>query len=253
MPPPVGWGSARTERETVRQRLARTFGADGEEIALVRNSSEGLQICQLGFDLRRGDEVLTTNQDYPRMIAAFEQRARREGIVLKQFSLPVPPRTTTRSSTGSGATSREDEAHPGVPHDQPHGPDPGREAGRRAGPRAGDSGDRGRRTIVRHLDFDHADSAVDYFATSLPQVAVRSAWPGMRTVKRDKIRDLWPLMAAPPRWRPTSASFEEIGTHPRPEPGHCEALTFMRGRRSAQAARLRHLREPLGSPPRAAA
>src|SRR3954470_14193876 len=83
MPPPVAlWEVQEPQRETVRQRLARTFGADGEEIALVRNSSEGLEICQQGFDLRRGDEVLATNQDYPRMIAAFEQRARREGIVL---------------------------------------------------------------------------------------------------------------------------------------------------------------------------
>ena len=69
----------------MRQRLARQFGCDAEEIAIVRNSSEGLQICQFGFDLKRGDEVLTTNQDYPRMINTFLQREAREGIVLKRF------------------------------------------------------------------------------------------------------------------------------------------------------------------------
>ena len=81
---------SRTPEEAVRSRLARVFGCETEEIAITRNASEGLQICQFGFDLNAGDEVLTTNQDYPRMITTFQQRARREGIVLKQFSIPVP-------------------------------------------------------------------------------------------------------------------------------------------------------------------
>ena len=84
------WRILEPQRESVRKRLAREWDVDAEEIALTRNASEGLQICQLGFDLERGDEVLTTNQDYPRMITTFQQRERREGIVLKQFSIPVP-------------------------------------------------------------------------------------------------------------------------------------------------------------------
>ncbi len=44
----------------------------------------------LEFPLERGDEVLTTNQDYGRMLTTFDQRARREGIVVKQISFPVP-------------------------------------------------------------------------------------------------------------------------------------------------------------------
>ncbi|MCH9007509.1 aminotransferase class V-fold PLP-dependent enzyme, partial [candidate division KSB1 bacterium] len=84
------WRILEPQREGVRKRLARRFKCDPEEIALTRNASEGLQICQLGFDLRPGDEVLTTTQDYPRMITTFKQRGRREGIVLKQFPIPVP-------------------------------------------------------------------------------------------------------------------------------------------------------------------
>jgi len=77
--------------ETVRRRLARMFGCDPEEIAITRNASEGLEIVQQGMELRRGDEVLTTNQDYPRMITTWQQRERRDGIVLKQLKFPVPP------------------------------------------------------------------------------------------------------------------------------------------------------------------
>src|SRR5258708_5089960 len=70
--------------ETVCRRLAREFGCDTEEIAITRNASEALEIVQLGMDLQRGDEVLTTNQDYPRMITTWQQRERRDGIVLRQ-------------------------------------------------------------------------------------------------------------------------------------------------------------------------
>src|SRR5215470_3369205 len=77
--------------ETVRRRLAQCFGCDAEEIAITRNASEALEIVQLGLDLKAGDEVVTTNQDYPRMIATWLQRERRDGIILKQITFPVPP------------------------------------------------------------------------------------------------------------------------------------------------------------------
>jgi isopenicillin-N epimerase len=77
--------------ERVRQHLAAVAGCDPEEMAITRNSSESLENAQYGIDLKRGDEVLTTNQDYPRMITTFRQRERREGIVLKMISFPVPP------------------------------------------------------------------------------------------------------------------------------------------------------------------
>ncbi|NIW38899.1 MAG: aminotransferase class V-fold PLP-dependent enzyme, partial [Gemmatimonadetes bacterium] len=59
-------------------------------VAITRNASESLQICQFGYDLKPGDEILTTNQDYPRMITTFKQREAREGLILRQFSIPVP-------------------------------------------------------------------------------------------------------------------------------------------------------------------
>ena len=76
--------------EIVRQRIAAAAGVDPEEIAITRNSSEALENAQYGVDLKPGDEVLTTNQDYPRMLTTFQQRERREGIVLKTISFPVP-------------------------------------------------------------------------------------------------------------------------------------------------------------------
>src|SRR5207302_1380108 len=75
----------------VRRRLAASFGCDPEEMAITRNASEALEAVQLGIPLERGDEVLTTTQDYPRMLTTWHQRERREGIVLREITFPVPP------------------------------------------------------------------------------------------------------------------------------------------------------------------
>src|SRR6185312_683108 len=85
------WQLLEPQIEGVRRRLAAAFGCDPEEMAITRNASESLEICILGLDLKPGDEVLTTNQDYPRMLTTWRQRERRDGIVLKTISFPVPP------------------------------------------------------------------------------------------------------------------------------------------------------------------
>src|SRR5207248_2714044 len=54
--------------ETARRRLGAEFGADPEELAITRNASESLQIAQNGLDFKPGDEIITTEQDYGRML-----------------------------------------------------------------------------------------------------------------------------------------------------------------------------------------
>jgi isopenicillin-N epimerase len=76
--------------EVVRRRLAAEFGCDAEEMAITRNSSESLQIAQNGLDLAPGDEVLTTEQDYGRMLTTWDQRARRDKLKITKINFPVP-------------------------------------------------------------------------------------------------------------------------------------------------------------------
>src|SRR6266705_2925509 len=85
------WQILEPEIEAVRHRLAASFGCEPEEMAITRNASEALETVQLGIPLARGDEVLTTTQDYPRMLTTWHQRERREGIVVREISFPVPP------------------------------------------------------------------------------------------------------------------------------------------------------------------
>src|ERR687886_199885 len=86
------WQILEPQSETIRTGLADLFGCDREEVAITRNTSDSLEALLFGFDLKRGDEVLTTTQDYPRMLTTLRQRERREGIVLKTVRVPIPPK-----------------------------------------------------------------------------------------------------------------------------------------------------------------
>src|SRR5947208_14192325 len=78
--------------ETIRTGLAELFGCDGEEIAITRNASESLEILLMGMDLKPGDEILTTTQDYPRILTTLRQREKRENLKLKLIQIPIPPK-----------------------------------------------------------------------------------------------------------------------------------------------------------------
>src|SRR5690242_420200 len=81
------WEILEPQSETIRTGLADLFGCDREEVAITRNTSDSLEALLFGFELKRGDEVLTTTQDYPRMLTTLRQRGRREGIVLKTVKI----------------------------------------------------------------------------------------------------------------------------------------------------------------------
>src|SRR6478672_12221798 len=76
------WNLLEPNIETVRRNLAAEVGCDPEELAITRNASEALQIAQLGLDLQAGDHVVTTDQDYGRMLDTWDQRARRDKIAV---------------------------------------------------------------------------------------------------------------------------------------------------------------------------
>ena len=85
------WQILEPQSETVRTGLAEIFGCEREEIAITRNASESLEILLMGMDLKSGDEILTTTQDYPRMLTTLRQRELREGRKLKLISIPIAP------------------------------------------------------------------------------------------------------------------------------------------------------------------
>ena len=240
------WKLLEPQIESVRRGLAAAFGCDPEEMAITRNASESLETVILGLDLRKGDEVLTTNQDYPRMLTTWRQRERRDGVVLKTISFPVPPPSLadlvsrferaitpkTRVIMLCHITNLTGQIFPV------------KEVCRLG--RA-----RGIEVIVdgahafAHFPFTQADLDCDYYGTSLHKWLLAPHGTGFLYVRREKIPKLWPLMAAPAEMAADIRKFEEIGTHPAANHNAiAEALTFHHALGvERKAARLRYLRD----------
>src|SRR5437764_11413352 len=62
----------------------------------------------MGMDFKSGDEILTTTQDYPRMLTTLRQREKRENLKLNLIKIPIPPRNLSEISTAfeKGITDR---------------------------------------------------------------------------------------------------------------------------------------------------
>jgi selenocysteine lyase/cysteine desulfurase len=232
--------------ETVRRRIAQAAGCDPEEIAITRNSSEALENAQYGIDLKPGDEVLTTNQDYPRMIETFRQRERREGIVLKLISFPVPtagmddlyrrfeqavtPRT--RLILVCHITNRTGQIFPvkricAMAH-------------ARNIPVICDGAH-----AFSHFPFQIPDLDCDYYGVSLHKWTYAPIGTGFLYVRKSRIASTWSLMASGDTQKGDIRKFEEIGTHPAANHNAIsEALIFNQNIGiDRKAARLRYLRD----------
>ncbi len=234
------------QAEQVRRRLALAAGCDPEEMAITRNASESLENAQYGVDLKPGDEVLTTNQDYPRMLSTFRQRERREGIVLKTISFPVPPPSMddlyqrferavtprTKLILVCHITNRTGQIFPiRKICDMAHA-----------------------RNIPVIVDGAHAfsqfpykisDLNCDYYGVSLHKWACAPVGTGFLYVRKSRIASTWSLMASGPEQAGDIRKFEEIGTHPAANhDAISEALIFNENIGiERKAARLRYLRD----------
>jgi isopenicillin-N epimerase len=240
------WTVLEPRIESCRRELAAEFGCDPEEMAITRNASESLETLIFGIDLKRGDEVVVTNQNYGRMLTSWDQRARRDGIVLKTISFPVPPKSAadiverfrqaltpkTRVIEATHITNLTGQILPV------------REIARMGR-------ERGIAVFVdgahafAHFPFKRDDLECDYYATSLHKWLFAPIGTGFLYVRKDKQKGIWPLMAAPAGMDENVRKYEEIGTHPAANHNAIAvALAFHRGiGGERKAARLRLLRD----------
>ena len=240
------WAVLEPRIESVRRDVARDFGCDPEELAITRNASEALETMILGVDLEPGDEVIVTNQNYGRMLTTWDQRVRREGIVLKKVSFPVPPESQaslveiferaitprTRVIEVTHITNLTGQIFPV------------REIVQMA--RA-----RGIKVFIdgahayAHFPFTRDELDCDYYGTSLHKWLLAPIGTGFLYVRKAMQRDLWPLMAAPEKMANNVRKYEEIGTHPAANHNAISAaLAFHRGiGADRKIARLRYLRD----------
>ncbi len=209
------WQTLEPRIEIVRRELAIEFGCDTNEMAITRNASEALETLIFGMDLKRGDEVVVSNQNYGRMLNAWKQRARRDGIVVKEVSFPVPctephqivdafaaaitPRTRVMEITHiTNLTGQILPVKELIAMARAKG-------------------------VVTFVDGAHAfaqfaftrdELDVDYYGTSLHKWLLAPIGTGFLYIRKDKIEPMWPLMAGNPGQEADIRKFEEIGTHP---------------------------------------
>src|SRR3954451_3319295 len=240
------WNLLEPNIEQVRRKLAAEAGCDPEELAITRNASEGLQICQLGLDLKAGDHVVTTNQDYGRMLDTWDQRAARDGVKVTKISFPVP---TTNIAELKDRIERAITPQTKVIHichitNLTGQLFPVRDIARMA--RA-----RGIKTIVdgahafAHFPFKVSDLECDFYGTSLHKWLLAPVGTGFLYVRRENIAKLWPLTPATASKSDNIRKFEEIGTHPAANHNAiAEALVFHQAIGvERKAARLRYLND----------
>ena len=238
------WQILEPQSETIRTGLAEMFGCDREEIAITRNASESLEILLMGIDFKPGDEILTTTQDYPRMLTTLRQRERREGLVLKLVKIPIPPKNLGEITAAfeRGITNRTKLILVSHQVNITGQITPVKEICEIARAKGIETVVDGAHSFAQ-FDFKQKDLGCDYFGTSLHKWLYAPKGSGLLFVKRDKIEKLWPLMAAESKQVNDIRKFEEIGTHsaaPRLAIG--EALLFHNGLGGKRKeARLRYL------------
>jgi selenocysteine lyase/cysteine desulfurase len=205
----------------------------------------------LGIDLKRGDEVIVTDQNYPRMLTTWDQRARREGIVVKTISFPVPLPSPSRfvDQVRQAITPKTRVI------EFPHITNltgqilPVRdvvELARQHGIAVFVDGAHS----FAQFPFTHDQLACDFFATSLHKWLLAPVGTGFLYVRSSHIKSIWPLFAAPASMNEDIRKYEEIGTHPAANHNAiAAALVFHQsiGDRR-KAARLRYLRNRWAKP-----
>jgi len=215
-------------REPLRQKLAELAGCNAEEIAINRNATESLKTVIFGLDLKAGDEVIGTKQDYPNMINAWRQREQREGIKYTQisFNFPIENDEEIVSAYEKAITSKTKIIH--VTHiinwvgqimpvkkisqmAHRHGIEVICDAAH----------------SFALLDYNIPDLECDYWGTSLHKFLSAPIGSGMLRIKKEKIEKIWPLVCNDKPRSTDIRKFETLGTRSFPiEQGIGEAINF---------------------------
>ena len=196
-------------------KLAAVAGCSPEELIITRNTTESLDLIIGGLNWRKGDESVMAEQDYGTMRNMFSQVSERYGVVNKVISVPNHPKSDDEivalyasaitkktklimvshiiNITGQILPVRKicDMAHKSgveVVVDGAH--------------------------AFGHFAFQISDLNCDYYGSSLHKWMSVPLGAGILYVKKDKIANVWPLLASGEKDPGDIARLNHIGTHP---------------------------------------
>ena len=80
----------RNWKQGIRQKVADFIGAPVENVALLRNTTEGVTTVLSNWPLKQGDEILTSSAEHGPFYDTLAQRAARDGVSVRRFHYPAP-------------------------------------------------------------------------------------------------------------------------------------------------------------------
>lgn len=202
-------------REPLRKDLARISGCSAEEIAINRNASEGLETVIFGLTLKAGDEVVVSKWDYPNCTNAWKQREMRDGIKLVWVDLQLPSEDNQylANQYAKAFTSKTKVVH--LTHVVNWNGQilPVKQIADIAHQKGIDVIVDGAHSFA-HFEYMIPSTGADYFATSLHKWLTAGIGTGMLYVKKDKIKNIYPLFASAEPLSDNIRKFEALGTRP---------------------------------------
>lgn len=189
--------SRQKNKRLVAAKVAEVVGCSADEVGITRNTTESLDLVIGGMDWKAGDEAVMAEQDYGAMINHFKLVARRFGVVNRVVSVPNHPKDDKEIVDLYAAAITDKTRLLMVCHminitgqvlpirkicDMAHA--------------------RGVDVLVdgahaySHIDFRMQDLDCDYYGTSLHKWLSAPLGSGMLYVRKEKIDNVWPLLAA---------------------------------------------------------
>lgn len=202
-------------KHAMQAKLAEVVDCGPEELIITRNTTESLDLIISGYPWQEGDEAVMAEQDYGAMLNQFKLVERRYGVVNKRISVPMHPTSDEEivkvyeeaitpktkllmvchmiNITGHILPIRKicDMAHSKgveVMVDGAH--------------------------AFAQIEFSMQDLDCDYYGASLHKWLSVPLGAGMLYVKKDKVKQIWPLLAEWNKEDDDILKLNHTGTHP---------------------------------------
>jgi selenocysteine lyase/cysteine desulfurase len=88
------------KKAEVRRKVAEFIHADPEEIAITRNTTEGMNFIANGLDLKEGDEVILSTMEHPGGTHPWNLKEKRYGVKIVYVPIGLPPASVDEFVSG---------------------------------------------------------------------------------------------------------------------------------------------------------
>ena len=183
-------------KKRIAARVARLVGCPEDTLVLTRNTTESLDTIISGFPWKAGDEAIFAIQDYGAMQDMFKQVARRQGIVLKTISLPTNPASDQEIVDLYAKAITDKTKLIMVCHlvNVTGQINPVRQICDMAHARGVEVMVDGAHAVA-HFEFKISELNCDYYGASLHKWLAVPLGVGILHVRKEKIAQIWPLIA----------------------------------------------------------